>query len=450
MKKIVKMSLAASMLMGVSSVSLQAADILTNIKADGQIRARYERVDMSNNNAKNANAYTNRLAVGVGADVAGQDWVSVYAQMTNVSSISDHYGYAGNPRGYDIVNDGKQTRLTQAYVDLKYADTLLRVGRQAVNLDNLRFIGSVDWRQMPQTFDAIALVNSSIKNLGLLAAYVSQVNRVDTDDNIPTLDTSALVLHASYQIIPELNITAYDYMIGAGTAATELENASGIAMHKQPGAGIGFDTYGIFLDGKTKLSEDTSVRYRAEYARQKDPSMKLDSAYGKSYDVKADYYDLELGVDVKGFLACAQYEVLGADTKNGNNWSFQTPLATLHAHNGWADVFGGVMGTPLEGLEDLNVSLGYKSDAFGMFKVTYHDFSSNKKSLDYGHEVDAIYTRAIPGVNGLTGMLKYANFKKDSEFNKATGFAGNALGLGFKTNSVQKFWAMLDYKFATK
>ncbi len=440
MKKIVKMSLAASMLMGVSSVSLQAADILTNIKADGQIRARYERVDMSNNNAKNANAYTNRLAVGVGADIAGQDWVSVYAQMTNVSSISDHYGYAGNPRGYDIVNDGKQTRLTQAYVDLKYADTLLRVGRQAVNLDNLRFVGSVDWRQMPQTFDAIALVNSSIKNLGLLAAYLSQVNRVDTDDGIPTLDTSSLVLHASYQIIPELNITAYDYMIGAGTAATEL------GAHKLPGRGIGFDTYGIFLDGKTKLSEDTSIRYRAEYARQKDPSMKLDSAYGKSYNVKADYYDLELGVDVKGFLACAQYEVLGADTKNGKAWSFQTPLATLHAHNGWADVFGGVMGTPLEGLEDLNVSLGYKSDAFGLFKVTYHDFSSNKKSLDYGHEVDAMYTRAIPGVNGLTGMLKYANFKKDSGLTKATDFGLNGLG----KNSVQKFWAMLDYKFATK
>ncbi len=69
MRKMIKMSMAAVMVMGVGSVSVQANDILTNIKADGQVRARYEMVDakQSPTNTPNANAFTNRLSLGVGA-----------------------------------------------------------------------------------------------------------------------------------------------------------------------------------------------------------------------------------------------------------------------------------------------------------------------------------------------------------------------------------------------
>ncbi|MDX9813659.1 MAG: OprD family outer membrane porin [Sulfurimonadaceae bacterium] len=437
MRKIVKMSLAASMLMGVSSVSVQAADILTNVKADGQIRARYERANVNHNGTKTANAYTNRLAVGVGADIAGQDWISAYVQMTNVSSINRKYGAEDNK--YDMVNDARQTRLTQSYIDLKYNKTLLRVGRQAINLDNLRFIGTVDWRQMPQTFDAIALVDNTIDGLNLTAAYITQVNTINDGEvaaRPDKYDGRVLALNASYQVIPELNVTIYDYMIGAGTTKTDTD------LKNNPKDGIGHDTYGIALHGSTKLSEDTSIRYRGEYARQKDPSLKLHSSASKARDVKANYYNIELGVDVMGFLACGQYEVLGKG-KNGGA-GFSTPLATLHAHNGWADVFAmPVMFS--EGLEDLNFSLGYKSKEFGLFKVTYHDYTTDKGGYDIGHEVDAVYTRAIPGVDNLSGMLKYANFKKDGEAARK-----GVVGLGAANNSVQKVWAMLDYKFATK
>ena len=45
--------------------------------------------------------------------------------------------------------------------------------------------------------------------------------------------------------------------------------------------------------------------------------------------------------------------MLGSD---GGNYGVMTPLATLHAHNGFADRF---LVTPDQGLEDLFVSLGY-------------------------------------------------------------------------------------------
>lgn len=436
MKKIVKMSLAASMLMGISATGVQAADILTNIKADGQIRARYEMVDAKNNNLAKANAFTNRLAIGVGADIAGQDWISAYAQMINVSALNENYGEPGNAANrHDVVADQKQSRLAQAYIDLKYNKTLLRVGRQSVSLDNQRFISAVDWRQMPVTFDAIALVDNTIENLTLVAGYVTQVNDFRDVDGI---DTRAVVLNASYKIMPELKITAYDYMIGAGTATPKgTPNTNNNILTG------GSDTYGMALTGDIKPTDSATISYRAEYAKQKKASLKVHSEDTKWNNRKADYYMLQVDADVQGFLAGIQYEVMGAADKAGD-LAFMTPLTTRHGFNGWADAFN-PRSMPEEGLRDLNFSLGYKNSMLGMFKINYRDFKSDKGSIKYGTEWDAIYTRAIPGVSNLSGMLKFARFDaKESEVGK------NPAGAYADIRDTTKFWAMLDYKFATK
>lgn len=420
MRKMIKMSMAAVMIMGVGAVTAQAegTDILTNIKAKGEIRARYEMVDQDTKN--NANAFTNRLSVGISADLLGTDWLSAYAEMTDVRALNDNYNSTSNGETtHATVADPKQTRLTQAYIDVKYGKTKLRAGRQMINLDNERFVGAVGWRQMPQTFDAYTLTDNSIENLNLFASYINQINRVFDNDTGPFArdwETRTLLLNASYKVMDELKVTAYDYMIGFGTGS-----ATG-----------GSDTYGIALTGDIKVSDDVKVGYRAEYARQDDASME-NSGYNRSNsDVDADYMNFQLNADVSGFLVGAQYEVLsGTDTTDGKT-TFQTPLATLHSHNGFADMF---LTTPTAGLEDLNICLGYKSKDFGMLRATYHDYTSEVGSTDYGTELDVTYARAIPGVNNLTGLLKVADFNADS----ASGYL-----------DTTKFWAMLDYKFATK
>jgi len=430
MRKMIKMSMAAVMVMGVSSVSVQANDILTNIKADGQVRARYEMVDAKDaTNKPNANAFTNRLSLGVSADLMGTNWLSAYVQMTDVRSLNSNYNDASGDNGaewHDVVADAEQTRLTQAYIDAKYGKTKLRIGRQAINLDNIRFVGTVDWRQMPQTFDAYTLTDNTIENLNLFASYVTQVNRVFADDtqaaptfNTADADTRTVLLNASYKVMPELKVTVYDYMIGAGTA-----------MHT-----TGSDTYGIALTGEVKVAEAAKLTYRAEYAEQSDASME-NSGVNSTVDVDANYMNLQVCADVSGILAGIQYEVLSGDGDGtaGKEKPFQTPLATLHAHNGFADMF---LVTPTAGLEDLSMSLGYKSKEFGMLKATYHDYTAETSSVDYGTELDVTYARAIPGVNNLSGMLKVADFDADAD---------NGIDLVDTT----KFWAMLDYKFATK
>lgn len=427
MRKMLNISIAAAMVMGIGSVSAQAADggidIMSNVKASGKVILRYENVDESTN-IPNANALTSRTQLGVSADLLGTDWLSAYIEGTDVRSLNDNYDDSNNDNGDEansVVADPEQTRLTQAYINMKFGDTSLKVGRQEINLDSQRFIGSVGWRQMFQTLDAYTLTNKSIKGLDLFASYVTQINRIfdkDDSDGSGDRDTKTLLLNAKYKVMDELTVTGYSYMIGEGTA------------------GGGTDTHGISLTGTAKVSDTLNVNYRAEYAIQDDPTME-NSGNPANETRDATYYNLELGMNMSGILAGAGYEVLSGDSDGaGSETAFVTPLATGHKFNGWADKF---LATPTAGLEDMSIYAGYTSSKFGLLKVVYHDFSSEAGGTDYGTEIDAIYKRSIPGVKNLSGMLKFADYNADS-----------AAPAGSLANDSTKFWAMLTYKFATK
>ncbi len=410
MRKMLKMSIAAAMVMGIGSVSAQAdgINILSNVQANGEIRLRYENVDTDDGVNGNANAYTSRLTVGASADLLDTDWLSAYVEMTNVANLNHNYNDGATNRNLkDTVVDPEQTRLTQSYIDIKYGDTNLRIGRQLINLDNQRFLGAVGWRQMFQTFDAITVTNKSIENLNIFASYVTRVNAVSLDNQNSSRD---LLVNVSYKVMPELKVTVYSYMLGS--------------VH---------DTYGIALTGKVGVSDDVKISYRAEYATQGDPSMEEDGIADKdTVNADADYMRFDLGVKVSDFSAGIGYEELSG--ANGTDTRFSTPYATLHGKNGWADAFLGNGGNPTNGLEDLSFNVGYNAGELGSLTVVYHDYSSEVGSTDYGTEIDAVYKNKIPGVNGVTGMLKYADFDADT----AGGMTDNT-----------KIWLMLGYKFAS-
>lgn len=437
MKKIVKMSLATAIMMsaGVASLSAGDVEILSNVKAKGLIKSRYEMVDQTNANGTapaNANAFTNRLTVGASADLFGTDWLSAYAEMTNVSALNKNYNSLTNGQtAHATVNDAEQTRLTEAYIDAKYGKSKVRFGRQRINLDNQRFIGSVDWRQMPQTMDAVSFMDNTVNNLDIFASYITQRNTVFGNSHVNgSLDTRDLLANISYKVMPELKVTAYSYMIGS----------TGLTPTATNGDRMGHDTYGVALTGDIKAGS-AKINYRAEYATQDKASMK-NSGVNVRNDADADYMNLEVGANVNGVLFGLQYEELSGTNGTDGKTAFKTPYSTLHAHNGWADVFLGNGGTPLKGLTDANIMLGYTSKDFGTFKAIYHDFTSEIGSINYGTEVDAIYTRAIPGVKNLDGMLKYADYRaKDSVAQ------GN-----YTTTAIDRtvFWAMLTYAFGSK
>lgn len=387
---------------GATVPAAEAFTFFNNVTAHGEIRPRYEFVN-TDNTLGDAKALTNRLMFGVSADLLSVDGLSTYLEAINVVGTGDYNDLSNGETEYNIVADPSQTRITQAYIDYAFSDSLLRAGRQGVNLDNQRFIGTVDWRQMPQTYDAVSFINKSIEGLSLFAAYVWQVNTIFDADTVNPIggeyDTGTVLLHANYKVMDGLELTAYDYMIED--------------VH---------DTYGVAATGTLSLSTDTKLSYRAEYANQSDPTLD-DLTLNKTAD--ADYYNIEATLDMSGFLAGARYEVLSAG-KDGNA-AFSTPLSTLHAHNGWADMF---LVTPADGLVDMNGMIGYTADGFGTAKVLYHDFSSDTDSIDYGTEIDLLYTNKISLAKGLSGMLKASLYNADT----------------YRVDTT-KYWAMLDYKF---
>jgi len=377
-----------------------------NVKANGEIRTRYAFVN-TDDTVGDASALTNRLLLGISADLFNVNGLSTYLEAINVMGSGDYWdlsnGDIGDKGVYNVVADPSQTRITQAYVDYAVGKTLIRAGRQGVNLDNQRFVGTVNWRQMPQTYDAVAVINNSVENLDLLAAYVWQVNTIFDADTVKpagdNFDTGTVLLHASYKVVDALTLTGYAYMIED--------------IH---------DTYGIAATGKIGLGQGTNLSYHAEYAMQSDPTFE-DLTSNKTVD--AEYYNIEATLNMSGFLVGAKYEVLGAGS--GEDAAFSIPLATLHAHNGWADMF---LGTPADGLVDINGMIGYKSKGFGVAKVIYHDFSSDRGSINYGTEIDAIYKNKITALKGLSGMLKASFYSADD----------------YRVDTT-KYWVMLDYKF---
>ena len=85
--------------------------------------------------------------------------------------------------------------------------------------------------------------------------------------------------------------------------------------------------------------------------------------------------------EARGLVVTAGWERLGGNPADGQ---FNTPLATLHPFNGWADRF---LATPAAGLEDTYLSVRGTVSAV-QWSATYHDFRSDAGRLRYGDEVD--------------------------------------------------------------
>ena len=91
---------------------------------------------------------------------------------------------------------------------------------------------------------------------------------------------------------------------------------------------------------------------------------------------------------------------------------FATPLATLHAFNGWADMF---LTTPANGLKDLYLRAAYSlpADFVGArtlaLNATWHDFKTDSLDTGIGAEWDASAELTVN--TNLSLLLKYAEYQ---------------------------------------
>jgi hypothetical protein len=389
-------------------------DALTKGKVSINARLRYEHVDQDF--VEDADALTARLRLGYTTKTYNGFQAMIEGEAVT-PLINDYFDGTGtNTSGYATIADPEVYNLNQAWLSYTFEKTKGTLGRQKLILDNARFIGDVGWRQNDQTFDAFVVQDKTFDKTTLTYAYLDRVNRVFDDSGVqPDWDSNSHALNASYAGLPIGVLTGYAYLLDFN-ADNGTGNAGAFASSSQ--------TYGLSLVGSRPVNESVKASYRLEYARQSD--------YGDnaaSYD--ANYYLAELGASYKAHSFAVGHEVLGSD-ESATGASFKTPLATLHAHNGWADVF---LITPRAGLTDTYVKMGTTLPGAVGLTAFYHIFGTEDGASQIGQEFDIIATYKLN--KQLSFTAKAAKYWSDEA--AVAGVASNA--------DRTKFWLQTDYTF---
>jgi hypothetical protein len=414
-----KTLLIASALVSVSTLSAQAdmnddfAKALKNGKFSLDARYRYELVDQDGF-AQSANAST--LRTNISYETADFYDFKGNIQIQDVATFgAEHYNSSTNNKTqYPAVIDPTGTEINHANITYSgVKDTQLIAGRQGIDLDNQRFVGTVGWRQNDQSFDAVTAVNQSIKDTKLTYSFIGNVNRIQGDTHANgDLASRSHIINAKYSGLDAGDLVAYSYLFNVRDNST-----------------LSTKTFGLRFTGDSAINDSLKALYTAEYAKQSDYASNVD-------DINVAYYLLEAGLSYNNASLKGGIESLGGGKGNSHNVGFATPFATLHGHNGWADKF---LTTPANGLRDHYASLEYKLPNSNNFlngiktKLAYHRFSAENGTTadsqrDYGREYDASISKAFKKYYSVG--LKYANYD-------AKKFA----------TDTEKFWVTLGAKF---
>lgn len=381
--------LTALLLASSVSIAEEAAsfeDALTSGNAGINVRARYEHVDQDNVSDK-ADAVTARLRLNYKTgEWKGWSFFGEYDYVFHLLRDFNSGGGTSPAKGnFPVVADPKGADLNQLYFDYAASDdTNLRIGRQRILLDNQRFVGGVGWRQNEQTYDALTVTSKAISKTKFQYSYIGNVRRIfgeRVSAGRNNVDTH--LLNAKISVNDQWTVTPYYYRIDNDDVA-----------------GFSTATFGARLAGGFK-SDNGKIALVAELATQSaiaNNPVSYDAEYALISGMWTGENGLSLGL---------AFESLGGDaTQSGA--MFRTPLATLHAFQGWADKF---LATPDEGIDDLYATVKYKAGKWNLTGV-YHDFSSEAGSGDFGTEFDLSAGTKISKNYGL--LFKGAFFSSDS------------------------------------
>ncbi len=372
-------------------------------------RLRYEGVSQTAVN--DSKALTLRTRIGYETP----KWNGFYGlgEFENTWAINSG-SYAPYPAPFNggkaVIADPRNNELNQLYVGYSGFNTEVKFGRQDLNLDNQRFVGTVDWRQNDQTYDAISVSTKIVNDLALSYTWNWQVDRVYGEDApLPTLrrfDSNNHFFNLHYTGLPKYGTLAgYVYYL----------DLDGAAAAGQP---LSSTTYGLYFDGRYKFDSDWAAIYRLEYAVQADNH---DSGPRSFFD---SYNNIILGGAYQKIEAGVGYEKLGGDGTR----AFQTPLATLHAFNGWADQF---LTTPATGLRDYSLWLRAPLPLALSLNTAAHYYTATNTDSTYGREFDVALSRKF-GEN-FTATVKLARYW------------GNGLPQTGVRADVTKVWFQLEF-----
>jgi hypothetical protein len=378
------------------------------IKPIIDIRTRYEFADVDGSDVSHAWTFRERLGLKT---IAWNGFSALIEGEFSQAAVDDYHGGAPLADPFDPANsliaDPETNELNQAYLQYEGFDTTARLGRQRIKYDNDAFIGNVGWRQNEQTFDAISLSNKTIDGLTLNYAYLNQVNRIFGSDadaplavstNVQDFAASAHLFNVSYTGIEGLTLGSYAYIMNFKDVGAWDNNTFGVSAKK--------DVYGLTLYGELAWQDKAGIAGTEE-------ALYAHATASKTFGCHA----FTLGV-----------EHLDA--------GFKTPLATLHAFNGFADVFlGGRTSGAHNGLTNTYLSHSMPICWGVKWINVLHMMGDNELSAGYGWEYDSVLSKKFN--DNFTAIAKLAWFNSEGD-----GFVGAA-----PMQDATRFSIELNYMF---
>lgn len=329
----------------------------------------------------------------------------------NFDIFSNEYNSTRNGKLRNpVIADPQHNEVNQLW--LSYGGvpgTEIKAGRQRIVFDNHRFVGDVIWRQLQQTYDAVTISNKLLPDTTVTAGYIWKVQDIFSR----TYGMNSPIFNIAYTGLPFGKLVVHGEWL-------DYDNRNEIFPYPPL-----FDTFsnstqtvGARFDGGIPITENIKALYTAEYAWQSDYAENP-----KQFEV--DYYLADAGINLYGFIFRGAYEHLGSENGQG----FRTPLATLHAFQGWADKF---LVTPAKGIQDVYGT--FQTSLMGVdFMFVYHDFRSDNGDLRYGDEFDVQVKKDFGKHYSL--LFKFADYHADNN----AAFLGNA--------DTQKWWLQAGINF---
>lgn len=353
---------------------------LDQSKVNMNFRYRVESVDQDNF-SKDALASTlrSRLSVQTGA----YSGFSGFIELDNVTVLGDdsYNSTVNGETAHPVIADPDGSDLNQAFLRYQTVSkqTSVDMGRQRINLLNQRFLGSVGWRQNEQTLDGFRVQHQT--NTWLLdASRLHNVNRVFGPDGAKADEPGEfvnLLVGFKPSAQHQFSVFAHDYRFDNWAVRSSL-------------------TTGLDYLGNIVPADQQQLQLHVAYATQTDNSDSVS-------DFSEDYSRIDVLWKIKKLSFEAGYELLSGD----GTTALQTPLATLHAFNGFADIF---LSTPVNGLNDIWFGGGYVLPK-GAINLQYHQYSSDVQNIDYGDEVNVNYTYNLS--SRLVANVKLAQYNRD-------------------------------------
>ncbi len=402
------MGLTAGLMLALAALPLAAVGKAFRFGTlDLALRYRAEWVDDQIH--RNALASTLRTTLAYGTP--GWHGLGAHLELENVSVIGneDLYDDGGSNGVSDraAVVDPQGTELNQGYAEWRGGGWTLRAGRQVLTHRSAplhRFIGNVGWRQNWQTMDGL---RGRYRNerTSVEFDYVFNVNRIFGESNrLPNradFDVDALMLRSTHRLSAAIDLEGYAYWLRFDDAAS-----------------LSTMTLGARASGTWARDQAFDIVYALEAAYQGDAANNPDAH-------QVGYLQAEAGLGRGGWRYMAGLELLTGDGRS----SFQTPLATLHAFQGWADRF---LSTPADGVRDVYVRLAGKLSKLSA-QLVVHRFDAHHGGFSYGREIDLMLTRQVG--ERLTLGLKGAAYAGDA----------NRRNL-LRGNDTRKVWLWLAWK----